>query len=167
MSDSLQPHELWHARPPCLSPTPGVYSNSCPSSHWCHPAISSVVIPFSSCPQPLPASESFPMSQLQELVMGGLVCCDSWGRKELDTTERQNWTEERKEKHFRWEEWHGQTQKDGEIVASTNQGSPEVETFFHRLQTYSVPTEGAGNKLELSLVLNQSPALANCYFCLS
>ena len=53
-----------HARLPCLSPTPGVYSNSCPSSWWCHPIISSSVIPFSSCPQPLPASESFPMSQL-------------------------------------------------------------------------------------------------------
>ena len=64
LSDSLQPHELQHARPPCPSQTPGVYSNSCPSSWWCHPAISSSVIPFSSCPQSLPASESFPMSQL-------------------------------------------------------------------------------------------------------
>ena len=64
MSDSLRPHELQHARPPCPSPTPGVHSNSCPSSRWCHPAISSPVIPFSSCPQSLPASESFPMSQL-------------------------------------------------------------------------------------------------------
>ena len=63
MSDSLQPHESQHARPPCPSPTPGVYSNSCPSSQWCHPAISSSVIPFSSCPQSLPASGSFPMSQ--------------------------------------------------------------------------------------------------------
>ena len=61
MSDSLQPHELQHARPPCPSPTPGVHSNSCPSSRWCHPDISSFVIPF-SCPQSLPASESFPMS---------------------------------------------------------------------------------------------------------
>ena len=57
VSDSLWPHELHHARPPCPSPTPGVYSNSCPSSWWCHPAISSVV-PFSSCPQPLPGSAS-------------------------------------------------------------------------------------------------------------
>ena len=64
MSDSLWPHESQHARPPCPSPTPGVYSNSCPSSWWCHPAISSSVIPFSSCPQSLPASGSFPMSQL-------------------------------------------------------------------------------------------------------
>ena len=64
MSDSLRPHELQHARPPYPSLTPGVYSNSCPSSQWCHPAISSSVVPFSSCPQSLPASGSFPMSQL-------------------------------------------------------------------------------------------------------
>ena len=64
VSDSLRPHESQHARPPCSSPTPGVHSNSCPSSQWCHPAISSSVVPFFSCPQSLPASESFPMSQL-------------------------------------------------------------------------------------------------------
>ena len=64
MSESLWPHESQHARPPCSSPTPRVHSNSRPSSQWCHPAISSSVVPFSSCPQSLPASESFPMSQL-------------------------------------------------------------------------------------------------------
>ena len=64
MSDSLRPHESQHSRPPCPSPTPRVHSNSCPSSPWCQPAISSSVIPFSSFPQSLPASESFPMSQL-------------------------------------------------------------------------------------------------------
>ena len=64
VSDCLQPHDLQHARPPCLSPTPRVHSNSCPLSQWCHPAISSSVVPFSSCPQSLPTSESFPMSQL-------------------------------------------------------------------------------------------------------
>ena len=64
VSNSLWPHELQHTRPPCPSPTPGVYSNSCPSSRWCHPAISSSVVPFSSCPQFLSASGSFPMSQL-------------------------------------------------------------------------------------------------------
>ena len=64
VSDSLRPHESQCARPPCPSPTPGVYSNSCPSSRWCHPAISSSVVPFSSCPQSLPASGSLPMSQL-------------------------------------------------------------------------------------------------------
>ena len=64
MSDSLRPPWLQHARPPCPSPAPGVYSNSCPSSRWCHPAISSSVVPFSSRLQSFPASGSFPMSQL-------------------------------------------------------------------------------------------------------
>ena len=64
VSDSLRPHESQHARPPCPSPTPGVHSDSSPLSQRCHPAISSSVIPFSSCPQSFPASESFPMSQL-------------------------------------------------------------------------------------------------------
>ena len=64
MSDSLRPHELQHARPPCPSLTPGVHWDSHPSSQWCYPGISPSVIPFSSCPQSLLASESFPMSQL-------------------------------------------------------------------------------------------------------
>ena len=64
MSDSLQPHELQHARPPCPSPTPRVHSNSCPSSRWCHPTISSSVIPFSACLQSFSASGSFPKSQI-------------------------------------------------------------------------------------------------------
>ena len=63
VSDSLQPHEPQHARPPCPSPTPRVHPNSCPS-RWCHPAISSSVVPFSSCPQSCPASRSFQISQL-------------------------------------------------------------------------------------------------------
>ena len=73
VSDSLQPHESQHTRPPCSSTTPGVHSDSRPSSQWCHPAISSSVIPFSSRPQSLPASESFPMSQLF-----------AWGAKVLE-----------------------------------------------------------------------------------
>ena len=64
MSDSLQLHELQHARPPCPSPTPGAYPNSCPLSWGWHPTISSSVVPFSSCPQSFPASGSFQMSQL-------------------------------------------------------------------------------------------------------
>ena len=64
VSDSLRHHELQHARPLCSSPTPGVYSNTCPSSWWCHPATSTSVVPFSTYPQSLQASESFPMSQL-------------------------------------------------------------------------------------------------------
>ena len=66
VSDPLWPHESQHIRPPCPSPTPRVYSNPCPSSQWCRPAISSYVVPFSSCPQSLPASGSFPVSQLFE-----------------------------------------------------------------------------------------------------
>ena len=69
MSDSLWPHEPQHARPPCPSPTPGVHPNPCQLSRWCHPTILSSVIPFSSCPQSLPASGSFPMSQL--IASGG------------------------------------------------------------------------------------------------
>ena len=64
VSDSLRPHESQHSRLPCPSPTPRVHWDSRPSSQWCHPAISSSVVPFSSCPQSLPASEAFPMSQL-------------------------------------------------------------------------------------------------------
>ena len=69
MSNSLQPHEPQHTRPPCPSPTPGGYPNSCPLSRWCHPTISSSVVPFSSCPQSFPASRSFQMSQF--LASGG------------------------------------------------------------------------------------------------
>ena len=64
VSNSLRPHESQHARPPCALPAPGIYSDSCPLSQWCHPAISSSVVPFSSCLQSFPASGSFPMSQL-------------------------------------------------------------------------------------------------------
>ena len=75
VSDSLWPHESQHARPPCPSPTPRVHPNSCASSRWCHPAISYSVIPFSSCPQSLPAAGSFPMSQLFE-----------WGSQSIGVT---------------------------------------------------------------------------------
>ena len=101
VSDSLRPHESQHARPPCPSPTPRIDSNSCPLSQWCHPAISSSVVPFSSCPQSLPASESCPMSQLfswggQSIGVSALAsvlsmnngeiswlykCCDIYGRE--------------------------------------------------------------------------------------
>ena len=83
MSDSLPPHESQHARPPSPSPTPGVHSDSRPSSQWCHPAISSSVVPFSSCPQSLPASESFPMSQLF-----------AWGGQSTGVQRRVNTTSE-------------------------------------------------------------------------
>ena len=71
VSNSLQPHQSQHARPPCPSPTPGVHPKSCASSQWCHPAISSSVVPFSSCPQSLPASGSSPMSQLFACIISG------------------------------------------------------------------------------------------------
>ena len=69
MSESLWPHGLQHARPPCPSPTPGACSNSCPSNRWCHPIISSFVVPFSSCLQSFSASGSFPRSQF--FISGG------------------------------------------------------------------------------------------------
>ena len=71
VSDSLRPHGLQHARLPCPSPTPGVYSNSCPLSQWCHPTISSSVMPFSSCPQSFPASGSFQVRNLQNTGQSG------------------------------------------------------------------------------------------------
>ena len=71
VSSSLRPHGLQHARLPCPSPTSGVYSNPCPSSRWCHPTISSSVVPFSSCPQSFPASGFFQMSQL--FALGGQI----------------------------------------------------------------------------------------------
>ena len=79
VSDSLWHYESQHARPPCPSPTAGVYPDSCPSSRWCHPAISSSVIPFSSCPQSLPAAGSFPVSQL--FARGGQSIGVSWGTR--------------------------------------------------------------------------------------
>ena len=89
VSDSLRPHELQHARPPCPSPTPGIYPNSCPSSRWCHPAISSSVVPFSSCSQTLPASGSFPMSQLFASVGQSIVVSASASVLPMNT---QDWS---------------------------------------------------------------------------
>jgi len=82
VSDSLRPRESQHARPPYPSPTHGVHSNSCPSSQWCHPAISSSLVPFSSCPQSLPASESFPMSQKSSIYSKS----PAWGTLSLELT---------------------------------------------------------------------------------
>ena len=92
MSDSLWPHGLQHARLPCPLPTPGAYSNSCPFSQWCHPMISSSVVPFSSCLQSFPASESFPVSQF--FTSGGQpigFSFSSLGKdKKLQTSEKKN-----------------------------------------------------------------------------
>ena len=96
MSESLRPHETQHAGPPCPSPTPGVHSNSCPSSRWCHPAISSSVVPFSSCPQSLPASKSFPMSQLvawggQSIRVSALASVLPVNTQDWSPSERTDW----------------------------------------------------------------------------
>ena len=89
-------------RSPCPFPTPRVYSNSWPLSQWCHPAISSSIVPVSSCPQSIQASESFPMSQLfawgsqstgVSALASFLACWNSWVHKQSETTERLNWTE--------------------------------------------------------------------------
>jgi len=100
MSDSLQPHESQHARPPCPLPAPGVHSDSRPLSQWCHPAISFFVVPFSSCPQSLPTSESFPMSQLfawQAIVHGvakSWTWLRNWAYKPTYKTETDSDTEQ-------------------------------------------------------------------------
>ena len=89
MSTCLRPHGLQHTRPPCLSPTPGACSNSCPLSQWCHPTISSSVIPFSSCPQSLPASGSFQMSQL---FASGVQSIGVAASKSVLTMNTQDWS---------------------------------------------------------------------------
>ena len=89
VSDSLWPHGPQHARPPCPSPAPGVYSNPCPLSQWHHPAISSSVVPFSSCLQSFPASGSFSEFEQTPGNSGGhknLAGCSPWGQKQLDMT---------------------------------------------------------------------------------
>ena len=90
VSDSLQPHGLQHARPPCPSPTPGIYPDSCPSSRWCHPAISSSVIPFSSCLCSFPASGSFQMSQLFTIRVHTCIKFENYSSQILLCFEEQN-----------------------------------------------------------------------------
>ena len=108
VSYSLRPHESQHARPPCPSPTPGVQSDSRPSSQWCHPAISSSVVPVYSCPQSLPASESFPMSQLLEKcrskLQWGITSHGQTGHYQKSTTSKcwRGCGEERTLLHYWW-----------------------------------------------------------------
>ena len=90
VSDSLRPHEPQHARLPCPSPTPGVHPNPCPLSQWCHPTISSFVVPFSSCPQSFPASGSFQMSQL--FTSGGQIIGVSASASVLLPMNTQGWS---------------------------------------------------------------------------
>ena len=92
VSDSLRPHELQHTRPPCPSPTPGVHSDSCPLSRWGHPAISSSVVPLSSCSLSLPASEFFPMSQLFTWGGPGISALASFLPKNTQDRSPSEWT---------------------------------------------------------------------------
>ena len=96
VSDSLQPHGLQHARPPCPSPTPEAYPNSCPLSRWCHPTISSSAVPFSSCPQSFPASRSFPVSQI---VASGSQSIGVSGSTSVISMNTQDWS------LLRWTGW--------------------------------------------------------------
>ena len=86
VSDSLRPHESQHARPPCPSPTPGVHSNSCPSSRRCHPAISSSAVPFSSRPQSLPASGSLGSPKANEITVTKVYSTTTQGKGRGDLT---------------------------------------------------------------------------------
>ena len=135
MSDSLGPHELQHARPPCPSLTPRVYSNSYPLSRWCHPAISSSVVPFSFCPQSLPESESFPMSQLV-----------AWGGQSIGVSalasflpkESQGWSLE-------WTGWMSLQSRDSQESSPTPQFksiNSSVLSFLHSPTLTSIHATG-------------------------
>ena len=140
MSDSLQPHELQHARPPCPSPTTGIHSDSCPSSRWCHPAISSSVIPFSSCPQSLPASESFPMSQFF-----------AWGGQSIEVSalasvlpkNTQVWSP------LEWTGWISLQSKGHQFFSA--QLSSQSNSHIH---TWPLDKPGKGNKYYYLLVMS-------------
>ena len=112
VSDSLWPHEPQHARPPCPSPTPGVHPNPCPLSWWCHPTISSSVVPFSSCPQSFPASGSFQMSQLFASVGQSIGVSASTSVLPVDT---QDWSP------LAWTDWISLQSKGLSRVFSTPQ----------------------------------------------
>ena len=128
MSDSLWHHGLQHDRLSCLSPTPRAYSNSCPSSRWCHPTISSSVTPFSSCPQSLPTSESFPVSQL--FAWGG----QSTGVSALVSflpKNTQDWSSE-------WTSWISLQSKGLSRVVSNT--TVQKHQFFHNIQLFPLGT---------------------------
>ena len=118
MSDSLPLHES-QARPPCPSPTPRIHPNSCPSSRWCHPAISSSVVPFSSCPQSLPASESFPMIQLL-----------AWGGQTIGVSTRQGIEEVKK--------WHSRVRLALDRVSVVEDN---VNASLWAISSFSLPME--------------------------
>ena len=121
VSDFLWPHELQHARPPCPSPTPGVHPNPCPLSQWCHPAISSSVVPFSSCPLSSPAPESFPMSQL--FASGGQSIGVSASTSVLPMN-TQDWS------HLEWTGWISLQSKGLSRVFSNTKIRVQKHQFF-------------------------------------
>ena len=125
MSDYLRPHEPQHARPPCPSPTPGVHPNPCPLSRWCHPTISSSVIPFSSCLQSFPASGSFPMSQL--FTSGG-QSNGVWTSTSVLPMNTQDWSP------LGWTDWSPCSPRDSQESSPTTQFksiNSSVLSFLH------------------------------------
>ena len=122
MSSSLWPHELQHTRPPCPSPTPRVYLNSCPSSQWCHPAISSPVIPFSSHLQSFPASGSFQISQF--FASGGQSTGVSASTSVLPIN-TQDWSP------LGWTDWISLQSKEGTVKSLRQQHSSKASILWH------------------------------------
>ena len=133
VSDSLQPHESQHARHPCPSSPPGVYSDSRPSSQWCHPAISSSVVSFSSCPQSLPASEFFPMSQL--FAWGGQSTGIS-ASASFPPKKSQGWSPSE------WTDWISLLSKKGSLFSIKSWYGPQI--VFKIFQINCSPFWGIG-----------------------
>ena len=126
VSDSLWPHEPQHARAPCPSPTPGVHPNLCPLCWWCHPTISSFVIPFSSCPQSFPASGSFQMSQLSSLGGQSIGLTASTSVLPMNT---QDWS------HLGWTGWTSMKSKGLSRVFSNT--TVQKHQFFSTQLSYT------------------------------
>ena len=138
MSDSLWPHEPQHSRPPCPSPTPGVHSNSWPSSQWYHPAISSSVVPFSSCPQTLPASGSFLMSQL--FTWGGIRVAASASVLLMDTQDRSP---------LGWTDWISLQSKGlSRVFSNTTVKNSSVLSFLHSQTLTSIHDHRKNHSLD-------------------
>ena len=149
VSDSLQSHESQHARSPCPSPAPRVHSNSCPSSRWCHPAISSFVVPFFICPQSLPASGSFPMSKL--FTWGGQSIGVSASASVLPVN-TQDWS------LLGWTGWMSLQSKGLSRVFSN--------TTVQKHQFFGVQLSSQSNSHILSQIFVRPPQTAILLFCI-
>ena len=157
MSDSLRPHEPQHTRPPCPSPTAGVYPDSCPLSWWCHLAVSSSVVPFSSCPQSFPAAGSFQISQLFTSGGQSIGVSASTSVLPMNTQDSLPLTQARRRK---WQptpvllpgKYHGW----GSLVGYSPWGSKESDTTerLHFHFSLSCTGEGNGNRLQCSRLEN-------------